>query len=71
MNDSLKNMINNVKEELEYNSDGILIGQIRKGNPTPKIEDSNGALVEYVEIVPADPKNEWMTLLGEVNNDYS
>ncbi|NGP61481.1 hypothetical protein L3476_16525 [Paenibacillus thiaminolyticus] len=51
MNDVLKNTISRVKEKLENNPEGILIGQIRKGNPNPEVEDRREVLVEYIEFL--------------------
>ncbi|SFE97245.1 hypothetical protein SAMN04487969_110103 [Paenibacillus algorifonticola] len=51
MNDTLKNIINKVKERLESNPDSILTGQIRKGNPNPNVENSSEISVEYIEFL--------------------
>lgn len=51
MNDTLKSIINKVKERLESNPDSILTGQIRKGNPNPKVENSSEILNEYTEFL--------------------
>jgi len=54
LNDYLKNIISRVKERLENIPNGILIGQIRKGNSTPEIEeDEQHVLVEYIEFLKA------------------
>jgi len=52
MNDHLKNIIDKLTESLENIPNGILIGQIRKGNSTPEIEeDERHVLVEYIEFL--------------------
>lgn len=51
MNDHLKNILNRVRERLESNPKGIVIGQIRNSCNDPGIEDRNSVLAEYIEFL--------------------